>query len=214
MCECVFCLCCCFCCLSLSLLWLLSCECVLGLSLLACLLAVKARGFGFVEFEDVSDAADAIENMNGTFPWTCPSYMHPLPLFAPRGCCMACLLYLSDFPTGPLSPPPPATQNNLLACFPPLPPVHLSLTFKLASCVRVCACAYPQDAEFFGRVITVNFARALTTKLGVAKPVWGDVDEYARIKAGLPAEGNPEVEAAPSGGAGPQPQPQALAPAS
>lgn len=27
--------------------------------------AVKPRGFGFVEFEDVSDAADAIDNMNG-----------------------------------------------------------------------------------------------------------------------------------------------------
>jgi RNA recognition motif-containing protein len=28
--------------------------------------AVKPRGFGFVEYEDASDAADAIENMDGT----------------------------------------------------------------------------------------------------------------------------------------------------
>jgi hypothetical protein len=74
------------------------------------------------------------------------------------------------------------------------------------------------DSELFGRVITVNFARVLTTKLGVAKPIWGDVDEYARIKAGKPADeedsaGAPAEAAAAAPSVGPAPGPPVAEPA-
>ncbi len=44
---------------------------------------MKARGFGFVEFEDVGDAADAIDNMNGVC--VCP--LVPRFLSLPRHLC-------------------------------------------------------------------------------------------------------------------------------
>ena len=119
-----------------------------------CASPVKARGFGFVEYENASDAADAIENMNGRSVYfsrpPSPSHTRILPLLH---ACPSC---------------PPAS-------------------FHRPQCVICC----DADGELFGRVITVNFARPIQNKLGVSKPVWGDVDEYSRIKAGKPAEDDP-----------------------
>ncbi len=36
------------------------------------------------------------------------------------------------------------------------------------------------DSELYGRVITVNVARALSGKLGSSKAVWADADEWER----------------------------------
>ena len=96
--------------------------------------AVKTRGFGFVEFEDASDAADAVSNMDGTAV---------LPL------CAWC---------------------------------------RLVTLVSSCA-----ECEFYGRVLTVNYARPLQNKLGTQRPVWDDVDEYSKLKEQIAAGEVPKL---------------------
>lgn len=66
------------------------------------------------------------------------------------------------------------------------------------------------ESEFYGRVLTVNFARPLQNKLGTTRPVWDDIDEYNKLKEQIVAgeiasDGPTRLAAAPDEDAAAEP---------